>query len=409
MQTEQVAKSGFSYLIMLYVICFTGAVFGGIASTLMSSYLPVAVNDLLSTAATDDINTIGAIINSIFIFGMLCGGILIGMLGDKAGRKISVLTSIFCIGFFMLLTSLAHAWWLIIVCRFFTGFGVGGILVSSTIIIAEEWVESKRNIALGILSITIPVGIFSAGIITYFFENWRDGFLIGIIPILLSIATKYLLKESDKWKTNQAITNKQKKNTISIFQKDSLYNLIFGCIIYATMLIGLWAIFLWLPTWVQSLVKNSDGQKERGLSMMVFAIGGISGGIISGWITKYLGMKKIMLICFAATFLMSFILFKLNESLTIFSYMEMGVIARFFGISQGALNVYIPELFPVSIRSSATGFCFNIGRVFTGSAVFFVGWMVSLLGGYGNALFLFSFVFLIGFIATVFAKEKELL
>jgi cyanate permease len=81
----------------------------------------------------------------------------------------------------------------------------------------------------------------------------------------------------------------------------------------------------------------------------------------------------------------------------------------FFGISQGALNFYIPELFPTAVRSSATGFCFNIGRTFTASVVFFVGWLVQALGGYGNALFIFSFIFLIGFIITMFAKEKDLI
>jgi hypothetical protein len=89
------------------------------------------------------------------------------------------------------------------------------------------------------------------------------------------------------------------------------------------------------------------------------------------------------------------------------TFIEMGILAFFFGISQGALSVYIPQLFPTVVRASATGFCFNVGRVFTGTVVFFIGALVGLLGGYGNAIFIFSFIFLIGFAVTSISKEKE--
>jgi MFS family permease len=135
-------------------------------------------------------------------------------------------------------------------------------------------------------------------------------------------------------------------------------------------------------------------------------VGGLLGGFSSGWVCNAIGIKKTMVMCFAAVFILSFMLFKLTDTLTVFSYAEMAGIAIFFGMSQGALNVYIPELFPTSVRSSATGFCFNIGRTFTAIAVFFVGWLVQALGGYGNALFIFSFVFLIGLVTTFFAKKK---
>src|SRR5258708_4913580 len=84
----------------------------------------------------------------------------------------------------------------------------------------------------------------------------------------------------------------------------------------------------------------------------------------------------------------------------------MGILAFFFGISQGALSVYIPHLFPTVIRASATGFCFNIGRLFTATVVFFIGALVSFLGGYGNAVFIFSFIFLIGLATTYFSKDQ---
>ncbi|MFI5219416.1 MAG: MFS transporter [Bacteroidia bacterium] len=402
-------KQNAGYLYFLFAVCFAGGMFGGISSTLMSSYLPVAVKDLIGDTTQERTEQISAVINSVFLFGMMFGGILLGFFGDRFGRKASVQLSVIFIGLFTLLTAFVSDWLLVVVCRFFSGFGTGGVLVTTTILIAEGWTEKNRNVALGILSISFPVGIFSAGIITYNISDWRTGFLIGIIPLLIVVIAQFTINESEKWKQNRNAQKNNVEKRNSIFHSSTAYDLLVGCLIYGTMLIGLWAVLAWLPTWVQSIIQNSDGQKERGISMMLFAFGGLTGGFISGWVSKLLGIKKTMYLCFAATFILSFILFKFNTTLTIFSYFEMGLIALFFGISQGALNFYIPELFPTSVRSSATGFCFNIGRTFTASVVFFVGWLVRALGGYGNALFIFSFIFLIGFIVTMFAKEKDLI
>jgi hypothetical protein len=102
---------------------------------------------------------------------------------------------------------------------------------------------------------------------------------------------------------------------------------------------------------------------------------------------------------------MSFLLFKTNTQFSAITYLEIVMLAFMFGISQGLLSSYIPLLFPVAIRATATGFCFNIGRVFTTAVVFFVGALVTVLGGYGNSLFTFSFIFLLGFLFLFFSKN----
>jgi hypothetical protein len=72
------------------------------------------------------------------------------------------------------------------------------------------------------------------------------------------------------------------------------------------------------------------------------------------------------------------------------------------------LSVYIPLLFPPSIRGTATGVCFNTGRVLTTAAVFFVGALVGFFGGYGNSLLAFSFVFLIGLFFIFLTPAKRI-
>ena len=393
-----------TYHWILFGICFLGTAFAGVISTLMSVYLPVAVKDLLGDKDVGELNNISAYINSVFIFGGAFGGFISGVITDKAGRKTAVIFSIACYGLFTILTGFMPTWWAVVICRFFSGFGLGAILVTAPTIMLEEWPQKTRAIFIGILSIGIPVGIFSAGLINYFVSSWRQGFLVGIIPVTIAIISIFLLQESDKWKYDRKQAIKKKKENIF---SSSRNDLVTGSIIFGTILIGLWAIFSWIPTWIQSLIATGDAQKERGLSMMMLGMGGLTGGFFSGWIVNAIGARKAMLLCFSICAVLSFVLFKTNSNFSIAIYIEIATLSLFFGVSQGVLSLYIPSLFPVAIRGTATGFCFNTGRLFTATAVLFVGILVTALGGYGNSLFVFSLVFVVGLVATLFSKHKK--
>lgn len=393
------------YLYLLFTLCFINGVFGGVASTLLSAYLP----DVLKDLAHNEPSTaqIGAIINSAYLFGMMFGGIILGFHSDRFGRKPAATLAVAILGLFTLLTAFSPNWETLSFFRFMTGFGTGGVLLTSAVLVTEEWPECNRGVALGILSITIPVGIFSAGLITYNITAWRSSFLIGIVPIVLAILGWVVLQESERWRNSEHAGNSNDETAkISVFHPAVRPDLLLGIVIYGSMLIGLWAVFAWLPSWIQGMVVDGDGQKERGTSMMLFAIGGLSGGFVSGWVSKGFGVKKTMITCFAATFALTLLLFLFNAKLSFLTFVEIALIAVFFGLSQGVLNGYVPMLFPTAVRSAATGFCFNVGRVFTASVVFFVGWLETAMGGLGNALVSFSFVFLIGLVAAFFAKDK---
>ena len=391
----------------LFLICFFSSLFGGTVSTLMSVYLPDAIRDLLHNAGAQDNDNISATINSIFIFGWTAGGIIWGVFCDTLGRKKSFIYATCCYGIFTILTGAAPTWFLVVACRFLSGFGIGGVLVITTMLVSEGWREKKREVLLGILSISIPVGIFSAGLLTYFVSQWRYAFMVGAIPVLLSGMAAFFFTESDKWISAKKKENEVGDNLNQLFSKMNRRNLIMGSLVFGAALIGLWATFSWLPFWIQNLVSGTSGQKERGLAMMTMGGGGLLGGFISGWVVHALGLKRTLLICFGASFILAFILFKLTTTLSLSTYLQIAFITIFFGMSQGALSMYIPELFPVSLSATATGVCFNLGRIITGVAVFFIGSLVEILGGYGNAIFYFDFVFLIGFIITLFNKQTR--
>lgn len=391
---------------ILFILSFIATVLGGTVSTLMSVYLPVAAPDILGNVTAEKLNNVSAYINAVFILGWAFGGFTWGIISDRAGRKKALLLAIACYGIATASTAAMFQWEAIVICRFISGFGVGGVLVSSFTFMSEVWPQRSKTIYIGILSIAIPIGIFSAGLINYIVADWRQGFFIGFVPIGIALSGIWLLKESEAWKACRSEAAIESNNKQTLFAPGFQQDLLMGSITFGTMLIGLWAIFSWLPTWVQSLITTGDAQKERGLSMMLLGIGGLSGGFVSGWFANALGLRKAMICCFAACALLSFVLFKTNAVFSPVIYAEIGLLALFFGASQGVLSAFIPQLFPTSVRASATGFCFNLGRLFTAAAVLSVGVLVTTLGGYGNAIYIFSLVFVLGLFVMLIMKPQ---
>ncbi|HEY6899155.1 MAG TPA: MFS transporter, partial [Puia sp.] len=196
-------KKSSTTLYTAFLVCFISILFGGITSVLMSVYLPVAVRDLLGTVNDKHFESISAYINSIFIFGCMFGGLSWGFIADRIGRSKAVVLTTACCGLFTLLTAFSSSWLVISLYRFFTGFGVGGILLTTNILIAELWPEKNRAVALGIVGVGMPIGFVFAGMMNNLIANWHYAFATGAIPLLLSGLAALVLSEPDQWKNRK--------------------------------------------------------------------------------------------------------------------------------------------------------------------------------------------------------------
>ncbi|WP_159472128.1 MFS transporter [Dyadobacter sp. 3J3] len=389
-----------------FSLCMLAYILSGTVSTLMSVYLPVAIPDLMHREIPEaEMGEIGAFINATFLYGWMFGGLLFGLVSDRVGR---VKTFAFCTALYGIATCLVVIvpnWYSLMGLRFVTGMGVGGVLLVSTVYISEIWEKKTRPVMLGVLAVSFPIGIVATGSLNMIFSEWRPAFGLGLLPIAIALLILFLAAESHSW---QIIKSAPLKNTESVFDGTNRSRLIKGSVIFGAVLIGLWGIFSWLPTWVQSLLAvGQDGQKERGLTMVLLGMGGIIGGVLSGFLVKNLGSRKTLMITFTGCITVCCLLFLTNHTFSKIVYLETALLALFFGISQGSLSSYIPELFPVIIRATATGFCFNIGRFFTATAVFFIGALVTVLGGFGNALLVFSIPFFIALITAWLSRDPE--
>ncbi|GAB4028363.1 MFS transporter [Spirosoma gilvum] len=386
-------------------LCMVAYLFGGTASTLMATYLPIAIPKLLGEkASAAEIANMGAWVSAAFLYGWMIGGFLFGPLADRIGRVRALVLATGLCGGAMLATAVVPDVYVLIGLRVLTGAGVGGILLVSTVYLSEVWSGPSRPVVLGVLATAFPVGIVATGGLASGFDNWRMAFNVGLIPLLVAILIGLSLSESASWQQGKNNSKSQKPN---LFSPDNKPNVISGALIFGAVLIGLWGIFSWLPTWVQSLLPaGKSGQTERGILMMLLGVGGILGGIASGFLVRQIGPRYTLIFTFVGCILACGILFLTNRSFSPIIYSEVALLSLFLGISQGSLSSYVPTLFDASIRATATGFCFNIGRLFTATSVLFVGALTTVLGGIGNALVIFSAAFLIALLAVYLKSER---
>lgn len=403
-----------------FVLCAIAYLFGGTASTLMATYLPVAVPQLLGEAATEaEIGPVSAWISAAFLYGWMTGGLIFGPIADRIGRVRALALATAMCGLAMLATAFVPSVSTLIIARILTGAGVGGILLVATVYIAEVWPPKSRPVAIGVLSTMFPVGLIGTGALVGGIIHWQSAFFVGIIPVVMAGLIGWLLPESAVWQTRKnagtalqspepsaARPSAARPNAARLFDAKNRPNLLAGALIFGSVLIGLWGIFSWIPTWVQSLLPaGQSGQAERGVTMLLLGGGGIIGSILSGFLVSRLGPRQTLLITFAGCIAGSGLLFLTNQTFSPVVYGELALLSLFFGISQGSLSSYVPDLFPAEIRATASGFCFNIGRLFTATSVLFVGAMVVGLGGYGNALTVFSAGFMVAFV-VIFMRRS---
>ncbi|MDB4882751.1 MAG: transporter [Gemmatimonadetes bacterium] len=391
-------------------ICLLSNVFAGMLATLMSAYLPDSVRDLTGTADAVTMGHVGSYVGSLFLIGWALGGVGFGWAADRFGRAHTFTAAVLLFAVATLAASRSVTWPMLVVCRMATGIGIGGTMVVSAILVAEDWHERARAIAMGFLGVSFPIGIISAGAVSYRVAGWRTGFLAGLLPLALGLIAMLVVRDSAHWLTDHLERRRTGGDSPfrSLVSPDNRRNFLLGATIFGTMSVGLWATFSWLPAWAQDLVGTAEGgQRQRGMLMMVLGSGGIVGGALSGFLANALGRRNTLLVSFAGSFLASALLLLGNSTITPLVFAETAFLAVFFGISQGTLGVYIPELFPIGVRATGTGVCFNVGRVVTALAVFFIGVLVPVLGGYGNAISAFSVMYLFGLLAIWFGRETR--
>ena len=387
----------------------------------------------------------GGYATSIFVAGWAMGGLIFGSLGDRYGRAkmltLTVLIYSLCTG----LSAFSKGWIDFAVYRFVTGLGVGGVFGLAVALVADTLPDRSRTGALGMLQALSAVGNVAAGIISMSIGQleatkviaagtaWKYMFIVGAIPAFLCVFIQIRLKEPEKWVQARAAGKAAgvKFGSYSALLGDPRWrgSALLGMVLCISGVIGLWGIGFFSPELVGDVIRASlvkegvpaaeiAGRQQFwiGVNSIVQNLGAFVGMLLFTRLAQGLGRKKAFAIGYVAALVATVAYFQMfNGRNDIWMSAIMGgcQLALFAGFA-----IYLPELFPTSLRSTGVSFCYNVGRFVAASGPFTLGALQAALkagattpeaklAAFRNACSYMSCVFLLGLVALAFLPETK--
>jgi MFS family permease len=361
-----------------------------------------ALGSLMPESDSDTVLAYGDYSTMIFMFGWATGGLIFGSIGDRIGRArtltITVLLYSLCTG----LSAFSQGWVDFAIYRFLTGLGVGGVFGLAVALVADTLPDRSRAPALGTLQALSALGNISAGLISTYLGSlakaeviastdvWKYMFLAGALPAILCVFIQLRLKEPEKWVKAKAagLTTGVKFGSYGeLFSTPHLRkHALLGMMLCVSGIIGVWGIGFFSPEIVNHVITQSktkelmpdptvlseaqiadinatiggETDKWRGINSVVQNIGAFLGMLIFTFCAERFGRKPTFVVGFLVAGIVTVIYFQTFRSIyfvplsALMGACQLGLFAGY--------AIYLPELFPLRLRSTGTSFCYNVGR-----------------------------------------------
>ena len=303
----------------------------------------------------------GELTISIQLTGMVIGGIIWGVIGDKFGRLKVLFGSILLYSLANIANGFVHdiSWYIVI--RFIAGVGLAGELGAGITLTSEILPKEKRGLAGTLIAVCGVLGGISAALLSKIIHDWRTLYFIGGGIGLVLLALRVSVSESDMFSSLEK-TNTLRGNYLQFFtNKERFYRYAKG------MLIG-------MPVWycIGILIFFADQFADKmsisgitpGNAILFQYIGLGFGDVAAGLLSHALKSRKKALYIFYGIFILFLILFftQHNSSAAYFYFVCAGL-----GFGSGISVLYIitsAEQFGTNLRASAATSITNFVRGF---------------------------------------------
>jgi AAHS family 4-hydroxybenzoate transporter-like MFS transporter len=330
---------------------------------------------------------------AIGLIGMSTGTVISGMIGDRFGRRIALLSSVVIFGTFTALCSQAESLTTLAFFRFLAGLGLGGGIPNGVALASEFVPLRQRAFAVTLTIVCIPLGGVLAGAIggevlpAY---GWRTLFVIGgALPILAAILLAIALPESLRFLAQRPDRWPELRRTLSRFNPEAAAATTFTDLSEKTVkaaslaalftpelrrnTLMLWGAFLscllavycgfnWLPSMLSGAGLDVS-VASRGLA--VFNLGGVFGAVIGALFITRLGSKSTMLTLAALAIAGGFILM----ATPINAATSGALVVVMLAITGGSINAVQSTMFalathvyPTLVRATGVGAASAVGR-----------------------------------------------
>ena len=297
--------------------------------------------------------------------GLLIGGIIWGVIGDKHGRLKVLFGSIMLYSVANILTSFVHNVDEYAYCRFVGGIGLAGELGAGITLVSEMLPKNKRGIGT---SMVAGIGLFGAVFAYFTFQymkqwgihytignlqmtDWRICYQIGGVLGVFLLILRIRVSESFMFESVK-LAKVAKGNFLLFFTNKKRFSKYIK------------AILIGLPTWfVIGVLVNYSNKFATGLygknlidsgkSIMFAYIGIAVGDIVIGYVSQYFKSRKKALLVFYSLNIIAMILF-----FSVFNHSDerMYAICGLLGFSTGywaIFNTMAAEQFGTNLRATA--------------------------------------------------------
>lgn len=344
----------------------------------------------------------GLFILNIQMLGLLIGGILWGVLGDKKGRLKVLFASIILYSLGNIANGFVQTVNQYAMVRFISGIGLAGELGAGITLVTELLPKEKRGIAT---SFVAGIGLTGAVVAFFIKENfaWRTCFFIGgglgfvLLFLRISVLESGMFKSIEK-------TNVSKGNFFMLFASRTRIRKYLS------------AILIGLPTWyvIGILISfskefaakmNINGTVDPGKAVM-FAYVAISiGDVLVGFVSKWLQSRKQALYIFYAITIIGIVwFFNLRGA----DVSQLYLVSAILGFGTGFWATFVTmaaEQFGTNIRATVATTVPNMVRGSLNLVSLLFVWLQSQTG-YLQAGWITGIVVIIIGLASVFAADE---
>ncbi len=374
------------YQVALVFLTALTIVFDGVDNQLLGIVIPSVMRDWGVARG------VFAPVVALGFLGMMFGGLLAGLAGDRFGRKVALLGSMVVFGASTMMMTGVDTVAALAALRLVAGVGLGGAMPNAAALVAEYVPIQQRALAVTMTIVCVPLGGTLAGLLAIPVlpaVGWRGLFVIGgVVPLAASIllwrvmpeSPRFLARHPGRWSELRRVLRRmgypvgdaseftmrdqapyRRVPFIALFARSlrtdtaALWLAFFSCLLCVYM--G----FSWLPS---VLTAAGFGSPVANTSITLFNLGGVAGAICGGLAIRRIGSRATMLTMAAAGIGGLIVLSRTPlEGATV---VRVLVLLTFCGAMINAVQTTMYALaahvYPTEIRATGVGTAVSFGR-----------------------------------------------
>ena len=329
------------------------------------SVMPAVLTDIKAQFALSD-GQIGRI-NTIFMLGYFLTSPIFGYLGDRVSRKWLIAAGIFVWSLGTVLTGFATSFLVLLAFRVLVGVGEASYATISPSLISDTFPSERRNNALTIFYVAIPVGsalgyILGSQIAARW--GWHWAFIWAGLPGLVLALVLLPFRDPARGQTEGAAAEKPKTGDIVKLFRSADYSLV--VLGYTAYTFALGAFAVWGPAFlerVHSVPKETASTFFGAVLVFTGLLGTMTGGFAAtAWHKRhpagYAWMLGLSVVLAAPSAILAFTASDKTTSMAC-----LAAAMFFIFLCTGPVNTLILETVPVNLRASAMAmsiFCIHL-------------------------------------------------